>query len=210
LIYFIYQQGHTPGKNPAIQLNDINIGRDRIQFRVDQDKAKHEEALSNNSKLVQKKDVSVQSMNGPRSAYAMKVDANPELVKFLRDNQIPFRAAAKTRSDVLTVMARSSILLIYMLFLLRMYKTMAGGGNSGDTPGKLARLKQGKNGSDESVIGFNDIEGIDEAKFEVMELVDSLRNPQKYAILGARAPKGLLLEGPPGMMINCFSTSSSF
>jgi cell division protease FtsH len=39
---------------------------------------------------------------------------------------------------------------------------------------------------------------MDSAKFEVMELVDTLRNPDKYAILGARAPTGLLLEGPPG------------
>ncbi len=136
----------------------------------------------------------------------MKVDASPDLVSFLRDNSIPFRAASKSKSDILTVMARSSILIIYMLFLLRMYKTMAGGGGGGgDTPGKLARpqRKNGRNGNTananaEPSIQFKDIEGIDEAKFEVMELVDSLRNPDKYAILGARAPRGLLLEGPPG------------
>ena len=126
----------------------------------------------------------------------MKVDANPDLVKFLRNNQIPFRAASKSKSDILTIMARSSVLLIYMLFLIRMYKTMAGGGGGGDTPGKLARQRKSDKG--ESSISFKDIEGIDEAKFEVMELVDSLRNPGKYSILGARAPRGLLLEGPPG------------
>ena len=127
----------------------------------------------------------------------MKVDASPELVKFLRDNKIPFKAASKSKSDLLSVMARSSILLIYMLFLLRMYKTMSGGGSSGDIPGKLARQRLSKDG-EQSSIQFKDIEGIDDAKFEVMELVDSLRNPAKYAILGARAPRGLLLEGPPG------------
>ena len=72
---------------------------------------------------------------------------------------------------------------------------MTGGGGSGDIPGKLARQSQK---GDEPSIQFKDIEGIDDAKFEVMELVDSLRNPGKYAILGARAPRGLLLEGPPG------------
>jgi cell division protease FtsH len=76
-----------------------------------------------------------------------------------------------------------------------MYKTMAGGGSSKDTPGKLARQLQS---DPKSMVKFEDIEGIDDAKFEVMELVDALKNPGKYAILGARAPTGLLLEGPPG------------
>ena len=52
--------------------------------------------------------------------------------------------------------------------------------------------------SDETIVRFEDIAGIDKAKFEVMEFVDTLRHPQKYAMLGARAPTGLLLEGPPG------------
>ena len=66
------------------------------------------------------------------------------------------------------------------------------GGGSG-APGKLATFSPG-----EPLVKFDDIEGIDDAKFEVMELVDTLRNPKKYEILGARAPTGLLLEGPPG------------
>lgn len=45
---------------------------------------------------------------------------------------------------------------------------------------------------------FFRLTGIDDAKHEVMELVDTLRFPDKYAVLGARAPTGLLLEGPPG------------
>ncbi|ACI65452.1 predicted protein, partial [Phaeodactylum tricornutum CCAP 1055/1] len=52
--------------------------------------------------------------------------------------------------------------------------------------------------SDLPMASFEEIQGIDDAKLEVMELVDTLRNPEKYAILGARAPTGLLLEGPPG------------
>ena len=68
-----------------------------------------------------------------------------------------------------------------------------GGGGGADTPGKLALSF-----SDETIVRFEDIAGIDKAKFEVMEFVDTLRHPQKYAMLGARAPTGLLLEGPPG------------
>ena len=76
-----------------------------------------------------------------------------------------------------------------------MYKTFSGNtSSSGDAPGKVA-----SKGS-LPLASFNDIQGIDDAKQEVMELVDTLRNPGKYAILGARAPTGLLLEGPPGML----------
>ena len=67
---------------------------------------------------------------------------------------------------------------------------MAGGSGSKGT-GKLFRKQTVKNS--EPLVSFDDIEGIDKAKFEVMELVDTLKNPYKYAILGARAPTGLLL-----------------
>src|SRR5690606_34224184 len=45
---------------------------------------------------------------------------------------------------------------------------------------------------------FADVAGIDEVKAEISEIVDYLRNPEKYRKLGARAPKGVLLTGPPG------------
>ena len=185
-------KGHTPGKNPAIQVDQLVIGKERIGFRVGQDVEKHEAAILN-QKLVERDDVSVQTVK-PRLAYAEKVNASPELVQFLRENNIPFKAASRKTSNAFAVVARSSILLVYMLFLLRMYRTMSGGGGRADTPGKLA--KQLRN--DGPMVKFEDIEGIDKAKFEVMELVDTLRNPSKYAILGARAPTGCLLEGPPG------------
>mmetsp|Transcript_10332 Transcript_10332/g.13078 ORF Transcript_10332/g.13078 Transcript_10332/m.13078 type:complete len:654 (-) Transcript_10332:56-2017(-) len=186
-------KGHTAGQNPAIQINDINIGKDRINFRLNPDEDKHKEAITN-SKLVDKKDISVQLVQ-PKSIYTMKVNANPELLKFLRNNEMPFRAASKSKSDALATLSRTSILFIYMLFIFRMYKNMSGGGAGGDTPGKLARQRQSES---ETKVKFEDIAGIDDAKFEVMELVDALRNPGKYAILGARAPRGLLLEGPAG------------
>ena len=47
-------------------------------------------------------------------------------------------------------------------------------------------------------VNFNDVAGLDEAKVEVMEIVDFLKNPQKYTELGGKIPKGALLVGPPG------------
>jgi len=52
--------------------------------------------------------------------------------------------------------------------------------------------------SDENTVKFDDVAGVDEAKTELIEIVDFLRNPQKYQRLGGRIPKGVLLVGPPG------------
>jgi ATP-dependent metalloprotease FtsH len=88
---------------------------------------------------------------------------------------------------------RSFMVAFYCLILFRLYQSISGASGAGnkDVPGKLAS-------SDLPMASFEEIQGIDDAKLEVMELVDTLRNPEKYAILGARAPTGLLLEGPPG------------
>eukprot|EP00534_Pseudo-nitzschia_fraudulenta_P000956 CAMPEP_0201115762 /NCGR_PEP_ID=MMETSP0850-20130426/152_1 /ASSEMBLY_ACC=CAM_ASM_000622 /TAXON_ID=183588 /ORGANISM="Pseudo-nitzschia fraudulenta, Strain WWA7" /LENGTH=606 /DNA_ID=CAMNT_0047379569 /DNA_START=243 /DNA_END=2063 /DNA_ORIENTATION=- len=125
--------------------------------------------------------------------YTNKIAASPELIDTLHKNNIPFTAANRQRQNNIAIAARTAILGFYMLILFRMYKSFSGNASgSGDVPGKVAN----KNAL--PLASFNDIQGIDDAKQEVMELVDTLRNPGKYAILGARAPTGLLLEGPPG------------
>mmetsp|Transcript_35067 Transcript_35067/g.84905 ORF Transcript_35067/g.84905 Transcript_35067/m.84905 type:complete len:568 (-) Transcript_35067:3219-4922(-) len=126
------------------------------------------------------------------TAYTRKVMASPELIDQLQASNIQFGAAPQKRSaNTVAIVARSAILLFYMLILWRMYKTFGNNSGSGEVPGKLAT-------SELPSANFDEIQGIPEAKAEVVELVDALRFPDKYAILGARAPKGLLLEGPPG------------
>ena len=189
-------KGHVPGKNPAIVIDNVVIGRDRVGFRLSQDEEKHQVALQD--KKLAEDDPAIKSIS-ERKVYAMKPPANQDMIDFLRGNGIPFRAASTKGTNAAATVARSAIFLIYVLFLLRMYRSMSGGGGSGDTPGKLALSMD-----DETIVKFEDIEGIDKAKFEVMEFVDTLRHPQKYAILGARPPTGLLLEGPPGDFLLVF------
>jgi len=188
-------KGHKAGKHPALKLENVVISKDRVGFRIVTDKEKHELALID-KKLVQKNDVSVIApAESTRSIYAMKPMASQELIETLREHEVPFRAASTKGANTAANAARFSIFFVYLLFLSRMYKAMGGGGAGGGSgaPGKLATFSPG-----EPLVKFDDIEGIDDAKFEVMELVDTLRNPKKYEILGARAPTGLLLEGPPG------------
>jgi hypothetical protein len=134
------------------------------------------------------------------TAYTRKVSASPELVRVLRENGVPFAAASQAPASVLGLAVRSFLATLYFMILWRLYQTISGatgGGGMGgsslkDSPGKLARA------SELPLASFDDIQGIDDSKQEVMELVDTLRNPEKYAILGARAPTGLLLEGACG------------
>ena len=171
------------------------ISKDKVGFRVITDAEKHAKALLD-KKLVQKNDVAIRPITlSKKSIYAMKPPASQDLIDKLREHEVPFRAASMKASNNIATIARLSIFMVYLLFLRRIYQTMSGGGACGGSsgPGKLATFSSG-----EPLVKFDDIEGIDDAKFEVMELVDTLRNPKKYEILGARAPTGLLLEGPPG------------
>lgn len=92
------------------------------------------------------------------------------------------------------------ILLIALLFIIMMRKVGGAGGAGG--PGGIFSIGKSKatlfeKGTKVSVT-FADVAGLDEAKVEVMEIVDFLKNPKKYTSLGGKIPKGALLVGPPG------------
>ncbi|MEO7802144.1 MAG: ATP-dependent zinc metalloprotease FtsH [Ginsengibacter sp.] len=92
------------------------------------------------------------------------------------------------------------ILLIGLLFIMMMRKVGAGGGGGG--PGGIFNIGKSKaqlfDKGTRVNINFGDVAGLDEAKVEVMEIVDFLKNPKKYTALGGKIPKGALLVGPPG------------
>jgi AFG3 family protein len=96
-----------------------------------------------------------------------------------------------------------SWLLIPVLFLglwLFMMKRMSGGG-AGGAGGIFSVGKSRAQIFDKDTnvkLNFNDVAGLEEAKTEVMEIVDFLKNPKKYTNLGGKIPKGALLIGPPG------------
>lgn len=86
------------------------------------------------------------------------------------------------------------LLIVFLLYFVfsRQMKGMGGTAmNFGKSPAKLMQKGQNK-------ITFKDVAGIDEAKEELMEIVDFLKNPSKFTALGGRIPKGVLCIGPPG------------
>jgi AFG3 family protein len=92
------------------------------------------------------------------------------------------------------------IILIGLLFVLMMRKVGGPGGGGG--PGGIFNIGKSKatlfDKGTRVNITFADVAGLDEAKVEVMEIVDFLKNPKKYTALGGKIPKGALLIGPPG------------
>ncbi|HEU0162805.1 MAG TPA: ATP-dependent zinc metalloprotease FtsH [Rhizomicrobium sp.] len=86
------------------------------------------------------------------------------------------------------------MLLIFAIWIFFMRQMQSGGGKAmgfGKSRAKLLTERQGR-------VTFEDVAGVDEAKDDLKEIVDFLRDPQKFQRLGGRIPKGVLLVGPPG------------
>ncbi len=99
--------------------------------------------------------------------------------------------------DVLSWLLLPALLIIFWLFMM---KRMSGGG-AGGAGGIFSVGKSRAQIFDKDTnvkLNFSDVAGLEEAKTEVMEIVDFLKNPKKYTQLGGKIPKGALLIGPPG------------
>jgi AFG3 family protein len=90
------------------------------------------------------------------------------------------------------------LILIAVVWIVIM-RRMGGAGGPGGQLFNIGRSRAALfDENEKSKITFKDVAGLDEAKDEVMEIVDFLKNPQKYTSLGGKIPKGVLLVGPPG------------
>lgn len=95
-------------------------------------------------------------------------------------------------SYILTILPIILVVLLLYFVFSRQIKGMGGGAmNFGKSPAKLLQKGQHK-------VTFKDVAGIDEAKEELVEIVEFLKNPSKFTALGGRIPKGVLCVGPPG------------
>lgn len=121
----------------------------------------------------------------------------PGLIEDLRKNNVNFEVA--TSGGFFNILFNVLISWIPMLLAIGVWiffmRQMQAGGNKTMSFGKSrARLVSDKNNK----ITFADVAGIDEAKEELIEIVDFLRDPRKFQALGGKIPKGCLLVGPPG------------
>ncbi len=113
----------------------------------------------------------------------------------------PIDVKYETRQDhlgpILNWIIFPLLLIGVWIFIFRRMAGGAGGGGQIFNIGK-SRAKMFDKDTSEIKIDFKDVAGLEEAKIEIKEIVDFLKNPQKYTQLGGKIPKGALLVGPPG------------
>ncbi|NOR66852.1 MAG: ATP-dependent zinc metalloprotease FtsH [Woeseiaceae bacterium] len=123
---------------------------------------------------------------------------NNTLIGLLDDNDVKFSAAEPKSQSLIGQLLISSfpILLLIGVWIYFMRQMQGGGGGRGAM--SFGKSKARLLGEDQVGITFADVAGVEEAKAEVSEVVDFLKDPSKYQRLGGKIPKGVLMVGPPG------------
>ena len=123
-----------------------------------------------------------------------------QLIQKLKEYNIDFDAHPAERKNLFVSIASNILLpIIFITGLIYFFQNSENfGGGNGQSPMSLGKSTARFERRPDTGVGFDDIAGIDEAKAEFEEIVSFLKEPEKYTIVGAKIPKGILLVGPPG------------
>jgi cell division protease FtsH len=123
--------------------------------------------------------------------------SDPQLIDRLTKGNVSFSAEPEESASIWMLLLYQALPFVLMIglavFVMRQMQKNAGGGamGFGKSRAKMLTAKEGK-------VTFDDVAGIDEAREELQEIVDFLKDPTKFARLGGKIPKGALLVGSPG------------
>jgi cell division protease FtsH len=127
-------------------------------------------------------------------AFKTNLPDYPDLVKDLRTKGVKINAEPAKESAWYALLAWAPMILMALWFLFMMRNMQMGGNKAlsfGKSKAKLLNESSKK-------VTFSEVAGMDEAKIEVQEIIEILKDPQKFQKLGGKIPKGVLLVGPPG------------
>jgi cell division protease FtsH len=192
-------KGHVE-KVVIVKRNDeaeIYLKKDSVNATAN--KAYYEKKLGKNYKFADK---------DKRPQFKLNISKPEEfekqLIEFQKNNNIPEgnRIYAETNNDkdwggdIISIILPIVVIVLIWMFIMR---RMGGGGAGGGQIFNIGKSKATLFDKDTQVnITFDNVAGLDEAKVEIKEIVDFLKQPKKYTSLGGKIPRGALLIGPPG------------
>jgi cell division protease FtsH len=132
----------------------------------------------------------------PNLGYHTQIPANyPALYDLLNEKKVNVTIKDTSSGNWVSILLNASPFIVLLAFWIFMMRQMQSGGNKALSFGKSrARLHS----TQQKKVTFKDVAGVEEAKEELQEIIEFLREPQKFQKLGGRIPKGVLLIGPPG------------
>ncbi|PCJ42831.1 MAG: ATP-dependent metalloprotease [SAR86 cluster bacterium] len=138
--------------------------------------------------------------NGTRFNTVLPYFGDDKLLDDLLANDVDIRISEPERQSIWTqlLVASFPILIIIAVFMFFMRQMQGGGMGGKGGPMAFGKSKAKMLSEDQVKITFADVAGVDEAKEDVKELVDFLREPDKFQRLGGRIPRGVLMVGAPG------------
>ena len=132
----------------------------------------------------------------PETVYRTVPINDPEIIKLMDEKGVAYYAVSQQGSTILNIIFSWVLPIAFFLLIWRfLIKRL---GNMG---GNVLSVGQNKGvivAEGDIITRFSDVAGVDEAKEELMEVVDFLKNSKKYTEIGGKVPKGVLLVGPPG------------
>ncbi|MDR1318995.1 MAG: AAA family ATPase, partial [Treponema sp.] len=121
---------------------------------------------------------------------------DPELIKLMDEKNVAYFAVSREGSTILNIIFSWVLPIAFFFFIWRFLMKRLG--NMGGNVLSVGQNRAVIVAEGDIVTRFNDVAGVDEAKEELVEVVDFLKNPGKYTDIGGKIPKGVLLVGPPG------------
>jgi AFG3 family protein len=191
--YKMLDNGDVEKLNTVTNKNTVRvfIKKERLDKYKDQ-LSKNWPSVGDKGPHFEFKVIKADDFNKELNAY---FDKKPELT---RVPNIPIQEGEWFGSIIQFLLPLVVIVLIWVMLM----RKMGGGASGGSGPGGIFNIGKSRatlfDKGTKVNITFADVAGLDEAKVEVMEIVDFLKNPKKYTSLGGKIPKGALLVGPPG------------
>jgi cell division protease FtsH len=143
--------------------------------------------------------IEAQRLDGSRFETVRPMVDDPKLMDDLLSHQVVVEGRKPEQQSIWTqlLLASFPILIIIAVFMFFMRQMQGGGGGRGG-PMSFGKSKAKLLGEDQITTTFADVAGVDEAKEDVQELVEFLRDPGRFQKLGGRIPRGVLMVGQPG------------